>query len=150
MVCPVKNLARGCPLCRSFSKKLRKSAETEPEKPKNAQKKSNFSKTICARNLAKHSMDASSNAWQLCNLSRSAPGNPRWDIGRQTWKSWKKAIFGPKNRVFGQQNDFSGQNGSRDLFLYHQVRAACKISGKSDGPFPRSILGWNYRLMLSD
>ena len=40
--------------------------------------------------------------------------------------------------VFGQQNDFSGQNGSRDLFLYHRVRAACKISGKSLGPFSRS------------
>ena len=64
MYCVVKNLARGCPLCRSFSKKLRESAETEPENSKNAHKTSIFSTTICARNLANPTIHVAGSAEQ--------------------------------------------------------------------------------------
>ena len=64
MVSAVRNLGRGCPLCMSFSKKLRNSAETEPEKPKNAQKTSIFSTSICARNLKNPSIHATGSAEQ--------------------------------------------------------------------------------------
>ena len=117
MVCRVENLARSCPLCMSFSKNWRNTAETKCEKPKKAQKTSNFPKPICARKLTSTFVYAPSSPQQLCILRRTAPGNPRWDIGRQIWKIWKKAIFGHKNGVFGQQNVFSGQNGSGHLFL---------------------------------
>ena len=59
------------------------------------------------------------------------------------------AIFGPKNRVFGQQNEICGQNATRDLFLYHQKGAACKIWANSDGSFSRSGVEWNKRLKLN-
>ena len=58
------------------------------------------------------------------------------------------AIFGPKNWVFGQQNEICGQNATRDLFLYHQMGAACKIWANSIGSFPRSGVDWKKRLKL--
>ena len=58
------------------------------------------------------------------------------------------ANFGPKNRVFGQQNEFCGQNATRDLFLHHQEGAACKISANSIGSFSRSGVDWKKRLKL--
>ena len=64
MVRAVKNLGRGCPLSVSFSKKLGKSAETGPEKSKNAQKTSIFSTSICARNLTNPSIHATGSAEQ--------------------------------------------------------------------------------------
>ena len=59
------------------------------------------------------------------------------------------AIFGPKHWVFGQQNEICGQNATRDLFLYHQKGAACKIWANSDGSFSRSGVEWNKRLKLN-
>ena len=58
------------------------------------------------------------------------------------------AIFRPKNWVFGQQNEICGQNATRDLFLYHQMGAACKIWANSIGSFPRSGVDWKKRLKL--
>ena len=58
------------------------------------------------------------------------------------------AIFRPKNWVFGQQNEICGQNATRDLFLYHQMGAACKISANFIGSFPRSGVDWKKRLKL--
>ena len=58
------------------------------------------------------------------------------------------AIFGPKHWVFGQQNEICGQNATRDLFLYHQKGAACKIWANSIGSFPRSGVDWKKRLKL--
>ena len=79
----------------------------------------------------------------------AAPSNPCWDKGRQNKKSQKMAIFGPKNWVFGQQNDFCRQNATRDLFLYHQKGAACKIWANPDCSFSRSGVEWNKRLKLN-
>ena len=58
------------------------------------------------------------------------------------------ANFRPKNWVFGQQNEICGQNATRDLFLYHQMGAACKIWANSIGSFPRSGVDWKKRLKL--
>ena len=58
------------------------------------------------------------------------------------------ANFRPKKWVFGHQNEICRQNTTRDLFLYHQMGAACKIWANSIGSFPRSGVDWKKRLKL--